>query len=77
MSWEVQYCPTCGSKLKGHEDDEDWHDFCAEYEKEHGTKWFLCSNLKCTWSQAPLVFFNSYNGWDSPAGDNWAIGYIK
>lgn len=72
------FCPRCGKKLEVvAKNNKEWGEFCEGYRAEDGTEWFLCSNKDCVFSSAPLVFFNSYHGWNHPAGDNWAIGYVK
>ena len=78
MSEEKWFCPYCGHRLKVVvENDPYWGEFCQNYREEHGTEWFLCSNKKCTLNSSPLVLHHPVHGWDNPAGDSWAIGYVK
>jgi len=72
------HCPCCGAKLQPvSPQDPYWGDFCEGYRRENGTEWYLCPSKRCTYHDAPLVLFNSYHGWNHPAGDNWAIGWVK
>lgn len=78
-SWgDDWHCIRCGSKLEHiAKDDEWWGDFCWNYMKKHGTLWFLCDNKKCCHNTSPLVLHNPAGGWRTPAGDSYAIGWVK
>jgi len=72
------FCPRCGHTLRVvPKDDEWWGQFCEGYRKDHETEWFLCTNENCVYKDCPLVLHHPVYGWDKPAGDSWAIGYVK
>jgi len=72
------FCIRCGSELEQvAKDNKDWGNFCWGYMKRDGTLWFLCSNNECCHHYCPLVLFNSTGKWTTPAGDNYAIGFVK
>jgi len=75
MGW---FCIRCGGKLIHVEKDNKWWgEFCWGYMIRDGTMWYLCSNKECCHNTSPLVLFNSAANWKSPAGDSYAIGWIK
>lgn len=72
------FCMCCGSALRSvPPEDPDWGAFTAGYAKAHGTEWFLCTSEDCTFSEVPLVLCNPVTGWDHPAGDNFALAFVK
>ncbi len=69
----TMYCPLCGHKLESIS-DKDAFDEIDE---------FLCHNKSCAqYASGPgeggeLIVFHPVYGWKAPAGDSWAIGWVK
>jgi hypothetical protein len=75
MTW---HCPYCGSELLPvDKDNPDWGSFTSDYAEAHGTEWFLCSKEGCVFHDMPLVLCHPVKGWNYPAGDSFAIAYVK
>jgi hypothetical protein len=73
MSWDgmTGHCPFCGSVLL-----EDSNIVPSEDAESGG--YFVCTKQECVLSRSPaLTLFHPIQGIKRPAGDSWALGYIK
>ena len=72
------HCVYCGNGLRPiRPEDGRWYEDTEKLKKAHGTEWFFCTNEDCTFADVPLVLCHPVYGWDRPAGDSFAIAYVK